>query len=620
MEYKKVGRPCRIFSGLSITRIVDPLDGCEKTAFICISQGAEGKLVIAEYESGKCESYPLVMDGGAWALMQLPQDGSILVGTCNYYGSVQRFDMRERRWYKPLRIESEEYIWNFALGTDGCVYGGTWPGDRLLRYCPETHTLDDLGKVSPEPGNNYSRMVYGAVPGKIFISSIFERKRVTCYDIASGTFDRGLIEDEVTVFCLTEDFLCASDDVSLYFYDPRSGKRLLDEAIPAASWRDCTERYPIVARLEEAYDADCKNYLIRRFGRDFSGIGAFMENGDIVGVYGQQLFRLKKGAAEPEYSPIRTEPPAAFIHELIPGDDGKLWGASSFGMTIFWYDPKTGESHNTDSIALSGGEVYGMVSSGGKIYSTAYAGGEHIVYDPGKPWNVGENPRSVCSLGPKYIRPYTKSKIDKDGYIWTGWLESYGVRGQAITKWNIRDDTVEVFEHIIPQTGIFGLDITDDYIWFTTCNHANGLPDITAPLSLCAVDKEGNLVYRKNFDEGVHVGRVAFAGRYGVVQAGKYLYRIDSQELEVSRIDTVTLSWYEKGHLETMLRCGEDTVAVFDMDETIFLKPETGEVTARVRSPKGNPKELFYHGVFAAAMLDGTLYASVGADLYRLEE
>ena len=622
MKYTKVGRPCKTFSALSAIRIIDPKDNTEKLAFVSISQGAHGMLVIADFDAKAFESYPLVIDSGAWALLQLPEDGSLVLGTSNYYGSVQRFDMMEREWYEPLRIETEEYIWNFALGTDGNVYGGTWSGDKLLRYCPKTHTLDDMGKVSAEADNNYARMVYSEIPGKIIISSQFGIKRITSYDIATGQFDRNLFPQPGNVFWIEKDYLCSSNDITLQFLNPLTGERLIDREFPAKGWEEFAQEYPLVARMKGAYYHEPKNFMFKLMGDSFSCVGAYMDNGDLVGVQGQELFRLRKGSKELEFVDITSEPPAAFIHELIAGDDGKLWGASSFGMTIFSYDPKTGEEFNTRSITTAGGEVYGMVSHDHKIYSTAYSWGEHVVYDPQKPWQGRENinPKNVRTLWPKYLRPFTKSKIDSDGYIWTGWMEEYGVRGMAISKWDTKTDTVELFEHLVPRTSVFGLDITEDYVWFTTCNHANGLPDIDAPLSLCAIDKEGNLVFRKNFDEGVHVGRIAFAGRYGVVQAGKYLYRIDSKSLQVTRLSTVELSWYKTGHIETIIRYNEDTVAVFDMEETIFIKPETGEVTARVSSPKGNPKELFFHGVFAAAVLDGTVYASVGADLYRLEE
>lgn len=621
MKYQRIARPCKNFCALSLIRITDPRDNREKVAFTSIAQGDRGALVIADYDGDSFESYRLQLDAGAWAIMQL-QDGSLLIGTSNYYGSCQRFDMNKREWLgQPLRVDSEEYIWNFALGSDGNVYGGTWPGDRLLCYKPDSHTLEDLGKVSEEVGNNYSRTVYGQAPGKIFISSLFDTKRITAYDIATATFDRNFGRRQCSVLLCCEQYVCTTDDETLEFLDPYTGAKLLDIEVPAKEFEKLSASCALVADLEKRYYDDPKNVVTKLYGTGYSAACAYMNNGDIVGVQGQDVFKLVKGETVSSYKAIDAEPPETFIHELVTGENGLLWGASSLGMTIFSYDTATGMSVNTRSITSAGGEVYGIVAQGGKVYSTAYCWGEHVVYDPTKPWSARDNvnPRNVRTLHPKFIRPYTRSKIDSDGYIWTGWLEEYGKRGLALTKWSTKDDTsVQLFENTVPQTGIFGLDVTEDYVWFTTCNHANGLPDIDDPLSLCAVDKDGNLVFKKTFGQGERLGRVAFAGRYGVVQVGNGLYRIDAVTMQAEALPDIRLVRGTDSVVEVILQVDKDTVAVFDLDETLFVQPCTGKVTARVPSPKGDPKELFYNGVYAAAVCNGDIYATVGCDLYKL--
>ncbi len=620
MEYIKVGNPCRNFSALSLIRITDPKDGREKVAFACISQGDKGAVVIADYYNRSFEAYSFVADAGAWALIQ-HDDGSLILGTCNYYGSLQRFDLLKREWYPLLRVESEEYIWNLVKGSDGCYYGGTWPGDKLLKYDPSTHMLHDLGKVSKEEGNNYSRTIYTGVPGKVYINSVFAAKRVTSYDISSGTYTHEFGGRQCGVFMTCEQFVCTTNDQTFEILDPYTGEKLVPEAIPVGELDSYAEKYELARKLKEHCDNDSRTAVKEVLGDGLAFVSAYMDNGDIVGVQAQEMFLIKKGTKKAEFIDIDADPPRTFIHELISDENGLLWGASSFGMTIFSFDPKKDEYKNTKSISRCGGEVYGMVAKDGKIYNTAYAGGEHIVYDPAKPWAARENinPMSIHPVGPAYIRPYTKSKLDKDGNIWTGWIIEYGKRGQAISKWNTADNSISVYENIVPQTGIFGLDISGGYTWFTTNNHANGLPNTTDPLSVCAVDFDGNLVFKRTFDAGVRVGRLAFAGRFGVVQVGEILYRIDAETMELSPLDTVKLKLYEDGVIETMLCVNEDTIAVFDIDETIFVKPETGEVTGRVACPKGNKRELFFHGVYAAAVSDGALYASVGPDLYRLD-
>lgn len=624
MYYRKLCKPCENFCSLTVFRIVDPRDSREKIAFTSVAQSSRGMLVIADFETRQFESYYLLVDNGAWGVIQL-EDGSLLLGTNSRHGAVLRFDMMKREWYTPLYAEGEEYVYGFVMGSDHKVYGGSYPGDRLLRYDPQLHSLEDLGKVSAEPENCYSRFLYNDVEGKIVIHSRFGTKRITYYDIATNTFDRKLVKRPSSVFWSTKQYLCCTDDETLEILDPNTGERLVEELLPVENWQSYAEKYEIVARIKEAYNQKPEVILAKILGVATSFTATRMSNGDIWGILGQEMFCLKKGSDELAYIDITCPPPKTFIHELIAGDDGKLWGASSLGMTMFSYDPRTGKAENTKSASMIGGEIYGMVSHEGKIYCAAYSGGEHLKYDPSKPWQYREklNPKPVYTVAPDYVRPYAKSKIDRDGYIWTGWLEHYGTRGMAITKWNTKTDKVEIFEHIVPHQGIFGLDVTDDYVWFTTSCHSNGLAHKDLPLSLCAIDKDGNLVFRKTFSPGILVGRLAFVGHYGVVHIGTGLYRIDENNLEISQIDGVTLKWSSvehDHHIQTVIPYNKDTVAVFDIDETIFVKPKTGEVVNRIPCPKGDEKEMFSHGVYCAAVLDDVLYISVGEDLYMLEK
>ena len=61
------------------------------------------------------------------------------MGTCSNFGYVHAFDLKSRKWLEPLRDKDERYVWNMTLGSDGKIYGGTWPGCVLFQYDPEKH-------------------------------------------------------------------------------------------------------------------------------------------------------------------------------------------------------------------------------------------------------------------------------------------------------------------------------------------------------------------------------------------------------------------------------------------------------------------------------------------------
>src|SRR5690606_23301044 len=75
-------------------------------------------------------------------------------------------------------------------GSDGLVYGGTYNGCVLLRYDPQNHRLDNVGRASPNRDNLYSRYVYSEIPGKILIACGMAEMHLTLYDLATGTFER----------------------------------------------------------------------------------------------------------------------------------------------------------------------------------------------------------------------------------------------------------------------------------------------------------------------------------------------------------------------------------------------------------------------------------------------
>ena len=105
-------------------------------------------------------------------------------------------------------------------------------------------------------------------------------------------------------------------------------------------------------------------------------------------------------------------------------DVGVVWFGSGFGQTMGYYDPKTGESWNSPSVTRVNGEIYGVVPYNGQVYFTAYAGGDHVVYDPSKPWDQfnNVNPKTLQSVAPlKLGRPIAGSIMGPDGNIWTGW-------------------------------------------------------------------------------------------------------------------------------------------------------------------------------------------------------
>ena len=127
VKYKYIAEPCRNFCIFAHTIIVDPIDGKEKIVLSNFSEGGTGSVIIIDPESREHETVKIPSDEGAWALINYENE-KLVVGTCSKYGYVHTLDLRSRKWLESLRDKDERYIWNMTLGSDGMIYGGTWPG------------------------------------------------------------------------------------------------------------------------------------------------------------------------------------------------------------------------------------------------------------------------------------------------------------------------------------------------------------------------------------------------------------------------------------------------------------------------------------------------------------
>ena len=591
--YRPVSQPCRNFNILASLPIIDPADGREKMVLSNFAAGSTGNLIFVDPETGAGESLPLPADEGAWALFNLNNE-TLLVGTCARGGYLHRLDLATRTWAEPLRCPTETYIWNLCQGDDGRIYGGTYPGCVLLRYDPTLHELTNVGRMSTDPGNLYSRFVY-AIPGHILVECWSAAHHLALYTLATGAI-HPFGPPGAKVKAITDTFICTvttattgtsernSSLVSgevLNFYDPQTLEEIPDQrdALPAAP----TMPYSGVRHLHLLQD-----------GRSF-------------GVRGQEYFVMVPGESAPPLHPIPTERPPTRIHTLTVAPDGKLWGACGFGQTIFSYDPATGDYWNSNAVCDQGGEVYGMAFAHDHLYLSAYSGGDHVVYDPTQPWDQvnNRNPLTLEKVGPSLIRPEANSVIGPDGHFWTGWMAEYGRYGGGISRIDTQSGAMTVWQEPIPGQAIVGLAADQRYLYFTTGGSGNGLSPKVEPFHFVVWSPEGDKVWDAQFAAGQRLGRVCATGDAVVVVVDE----------SVHLFDPLAMGWRQTISLpeacRTLLALPDGTVLLFGQTDLYRLQLDTGEVTRRSTLP----------GPVNTATLapDGTVYFASGVDLYRLE-
>lgn len=587
MTYQLLTQPCRNFNVLGIERILDPKDHREKVALSNFASGATGNLILLDPSTGAGESILLPGDSGAWALLNV-NDERLLVGTCPEFGYLHALDLArrgpQREWLPSLRDERETYIWNLALGSDVMVYGGTYPGCVLLRYDPARHALDNLGRVSSNTGDLYSRTVYGGLPGHLLIACGYAQPRLWLWEIASGTAGtaRPFGKPGATVKEVNARFICTETQGQFDYYDATTFEPLGTDLSAQLAPPPPAPRY--------------------------SGTGVSVQLGDgrLLRVRGQEYYVEDPGSpgTPANLVPTPTPRPPTRIHSLVSDPWGRLWGSASFGQTIFRYDPVTGDVWNSQVVCNSGGEVYGMTFANGRLFMSAYAGGDHIVYDPAAEWNQVQNgnPRTLQPVGPELIRPAARSVIGPDGHFWTGWWARYGEYGGGLSRVNV--DTLEVtrWKDPIPGQGLVGLAADARYLYFVTGGQANGLPEKVESFYFVVWSPSGEPVWKYAFDAGMRLRGVVAAGERVLVSVDSELRVFNPATLAFER--TIALDQ----PCQTQLAWGE-TVAAFCGNALWRVDPHNGE-----RSHMGDlPGE-----VSAAAFTpDGTLYFAVGTSLYR---
>lgn len=580
--YELLGRPCRNFNILASTVVIDPLDGREKLVLSNFAAGQTGSLIFVDTATGEGESILLPGDSGAWGLVNWNNE-KLVVGTCPQHAYLHCLDLSSRTWAEPLSDPGEKYFWKMTLGSDGNVYGGTWPGCSLLRYDPMTHTLENMGRASDNPKNQYSRPVDGSLPGYLLLAGGYDEPFLKAFHIDSRTF-RDFGTPGFVVREVTDEFICTAKDGRLEFYDPRTFERLPDDGL---------------GEKLKTIETTLRN------GKRHRAIE--LANGRFAGVRGQDIYLIDSLDETPELMRIPVEAPATGIHTLVSDEQGRLWGSCGFGQTIFRLNVD-GSEWNSSSVCDAGGEVYGMVFQGGKLFMSSYVGGDHIVYDPSKPWDQLNhvNPKTLRSVSPDFVRPEGRSVLGPDGGIWTGWSANYGTYGGALSRIDPKTLEVECWKSPIQnEQQVSGVAADSRYVYFTTNGGASGLPYKDVPCYFGVWEPGKGLVFEHRFELGERTGKAIVAFDTKVfVRAGAHIRIFDPSELRfVDSIPTgADCSW--------MVQVDSRTLAAFCGRKLLLIDSGNSAVLGEIGLPG--------HVGAAAATPAGDLAFAVEEAVYRV--
>lgn len=615
VKVRYLADPGRNYNVLNHILIVDPKDRREKLVLSNYVGGGTGFIKIIDIQNNEYEDIDITIDlpditeadhpgpiseGGAWALI-LINDKTLLVGTCPKYGYILTYDLEKRSWTHAVRDQYEQYVYSFVEGSDGMIYAGTYPGCSLLRYDNETGQMDNLGRMSKYENNMFSQYIF-SINDYILVECGYGTQHVVAWDIKN----KNIIEfgnTEYKVRDYNNEFICLADENgNIEFYNSKSLAKL-----------DPGDLY-MKLKSEDEY-LDLSFYIgslnVQR------GYVKYLDDGRVTGVRGQDYFICDRICKRPSLVRIPGKAPVTSLLEIVSDNEGKIWGSTGFGQTIFCYDPENDSYFNTPNVCTHTGEVFGMRFINDKLFMAAYAGADHIVYDPKRPWNQYDNinPTTLQSGRPCLSRPTGKSIIGPDGAFWTGWMARYGQYGGGLSR--VDPDTYEVkiwYDPVPGQSIAFGGMAADSrYIYFATSLASNGLPKKDENCFLAVWDCKQGMIEKYAFERSENPGRICIVNKHIITVLGDKLKVFDLKNKKFTYL--IDLGYICSG----VIKYGNETALAFCGKKILLLDPLSGNICYFAESPGDSANSYQAYNIGGCYSPDGKLYFTEGSHLYRIE-
>ena len=384
-------------------------------------------LLAVDPDTGKVSQYLAPEGPGAWGYILAP-DGKIYLGTWDG-GLILCFnpsapDSGIRVLGKPS--ETESYIWMFAVGGDGKLYGGTYGNAKLISYDTKTGEMRDLGRM--DEAQMYSRTVAPGKDGRIYIGIGSANGDIVVYDPYTGKHG-SIVPQEIKSKAKSGSTRIGNDGHAY--------------AMIAEKWYRCEDSNLIPV-------PDFPGAVKQRF-----------RDGRVLEDAGNGYYVIKQPNGEVERSTFSYTGTGVRIFHVANGPLGRVYGSSVMPLELFEYDPNTNRLRHLGNPTEVNGEIYSMAVLDEKLYVCAYPGSWLSVYDPKKTWSYGtskgSNPRGIGYAGDGHLRPRAMI-VGPEGQLYIGSLPPYGEHGGAMGIYDPGTDSfVENYRHLIPNQSIVTL-------------------------------------------------------------------------------------------------------------------------------------------------------------------
>lgn len=616
---ESLGQPCRAKNILSGRVIADRTSGKEWLVLCNTNEASNVELLFIDFRNNTGKAYTAPAGQGSWALQELPGD-RLAVGTY-YDGKFLVFDLKKMEFIKTVKFPGEDYIWRFALGKDGRLYGGTYPHAKLGALNLDTYEVETWPCAVPP--NMYLRYVNATPDGRILCTYTTQRPFTMIFDPATDTFTSATAAmSNLSISPIWNGYILDGNRA----FDGKTLELLKEPPFPAPPAEDGD--WTILPNVTTPYVVHIKQknkiYRFRQGDKELSLVGEVDSRlggfhgvslaGELLGVFGQDYFILQPGSREAKLMPIPVESGGRPPHFIRADGQGRLWGGPMFGQTLFWVDLKTGEATNTGIVSNRGGEVYDVAFTDDKVYAVAYVGGETIVYDPRQPWNQWgyKNPRTISNISQEYIRPVGGVHLGPDGKLYSGWMAIYGTYGGALAITDPATEKTEVIKEPLGVQAVSGVDVGPAHVFLGTSLAGNGLPSQpNADPKFGVMDlKTRAIVFEHTFEKPdfgeLHVVLYDKATNTVLLAPGKRFLVYDVEKTKLESVEMKGIPARTGGAVApgdgTVIYGSEKELVIFDLKTRTVKRTETmpGKVEHLTRDP------------------DGRLYFSAGPTVYRV--
>lgn len=395
--------------------------------------GARLFLVAVDPDTGEARQYKAPVGPGAWALIRGPDD-KMYLGTWES-GYILRFDpAAPDRGIQVLGKPSatETYIWEFAIGKDGKLYGCTYGQAKLVSCDPKTDRLEDLGRM--DDTQMYTRSIACGPTGKIYTGIGYGRANVVAYDPTTKS-RKSILPDQYRTNTSASVHLGADGEV--YASCGSQNFRVQDEAL-----------IPI-----DASPVSAQAGLVLRDGRTVT-VGIVSSD-----TCGYTLTDPRTGVTMSRTFHYQGD--GAMLFVVATGPDGKVYGSTAMPLEMFVHDPIAKTNASLGNPTPVNGEIYSMVPWREKLYVCAYPGAYLSAYDPARPFRFGtnatDNPRGLGYLGDGHLRPRAIA-LGQNNRLYIGSLPPYGELGGALAVFDLEAGRVaENYRHLVTNQSIVAL-------------------------------------------------------------------------------------------------------------------------------------------------------------------